>query len=389
MDKLACLFALLLLPFFGLLGAILTAVFFRRLRVTKGCHLEQGSWPFMFFLVPAHNEEKGIQTTIQSLLAQDYPQDRFKVVVVADNCTDRTADLARGAGADVIERNDSQRRGKGYALEFALDLLQASPVPWEGVVIIDADSVLDVGAMRIFATNLVQGWDWQQGYYTVSNADESWRTRLVTVALALFNGIWPAGADTLGLGSPLRGNGMAFSRSGLTRIDAAAHGLTEDLELSWRLRLAGEHVHFVPQAIVRGAMVARTGKSATDQRLRWERGRSALRKQFRGPIWSAPTYSLWGRILATTDLYFPPISALISYFLLSTVLAVAAASKAGTVLVSAYGAIFILYLLAPFLLMRLPWGYLKALIYAPVYMAWKFCLAFSPEPRQWVRTVRD
>jgi cellulose synthase/poly-beta-1,6-N-acetylglucosamine synthase-like glycosyltransferase len=182
---------------------------------------------------------------------------------------------------------------------------------------------------------------------------------------------------------------MAFSRSGLNRIGVAAYGLAEDLELSWRLRLAGEHVHFVPQAIIRGAMVARSGKSATNQRLRWERGRAALRRQFRGLIWTAPKYSLGSRILATIDLYFPPLSALTFYFLISLALTVVAASKAGTVLVSVYGSIFTLYILAPFLLTILPWGYLKALVYAPVYMVWKFCLGFLPEPRQWVRTVRE
>jgi cellulose synthase/poly-beta-1,6-N-acetylglucosamine synthase-like glycosyltransferase len=390
MDGFAAVCALLLLPFFGLVGAVLVAVWQSKARVDHSAKpMDRVSLPRMIFLVPAHDEEKGIETTVRSLLEQEYPSDLFKVFVIADNCTDQTAARALVAGAFVLERTDPEHRGKGFALEFALEALDRFSYPWEGVVIIDADSVLGPGVLRVFADNLSQGHDWQQGYYTVSNSGESWRTKLVTVALALFNGIWPAGMDELGIGSPLRGNGMAFSRRGLRRRSIKAYGLAEDLELSWRLRLAGEHVHFVPQAIIRGAMVARSGSSAASQRLRWERGRTAVRRQFSRMIWKAASHSLGWRIIATLDLYFPPLAGLSTWLFVSAVLAVAFGSQLASILVAFYSVVLMLYLLTPFFIGLLPLQYLRALAYSPIYMGWKLYLRFLPGPRQWVRTARE
>ena len=98
-------------------------------------------------IIPAHNEELLIGSTVQALRQQDGPATR--VVVVADNCSDRTAEVARVAGATVIERNDASQRGKGFALAFAREFLASAPP--EAVFILDADCKVSKGSVEALA----------------------------------------------------------------------------------------------------------------------------------------------------------------------------------------------------------------------------------------------
>ena len=100
-------------------------------------------------VVPAHDEEAGIARTIASLAALDYPASMFRVVVVADNCSDATAERARAAGATVLERVDTQRRGKGYALSFAFDACLRDGRA-SAVVVVDADTSVSPGLLCAF-----------------------------------------------------------------------------------------------------------------------------------------------------------------------------------------------------------------------------------------------
>ena len=380
----------LLLPYFLFLGVILGAAIFRfNTKAISPVSGDKSAVPFMLFLIPAHDEEAGIQATVQSLFAQDYPRDRFGVIVVADNCSDQTALMASLAGATVISRTDLSRRGKGYALEYALWQIEKSDVPWDAVVVIDADTTADPEVLRHFSGNLQRGVHWQQGFYTVRNPDASWRTELVTLALALFNGVWPMGLAAMGLGSPLRGNGMAFSRAGLKRHGLKAYGLAEDLELAWRLRLAGEKVEFVPSARVSGLMVSRGGAVAQSQRLRWEHGRALLRQEFGGKIWGCSHWSIPLRIGAYIDLYFPPLARLGGWLVIGAFLSGFLKDWHAVGVIGAYACIFLMYVLSPCMLMGLTCRQLRAVVYAPRYFLWKVFLAFSPKPRTWVRTARE
>ena len=112
--------------------------------------------PHFDLLVPAHDEEGGIAATVKSLLALDWPADRRRVVVIADNCTDATAALAREAGAMVMERHDTERRGKGFALAYAMDRLLAEGLA-TAIVVVDADTLVSPGLLRAFAARLERG----------------------------------------------------------------------------------------------------------------------------------------------------------------------------------------------------------------------------------------
>ena len=101
-----------------------------------------GARPHIAVLMPAHNESAGIARPLNAIRMQLQPGDR--VLVVADNCTDDTAEIALANGAEVIVRNDAERRGKGYALEFGVRHLEAQPP--EVVIVIDADCLVHAGA---------------------------------------------------------------------------------------------------------------------------------------------------------------------------------------------------------------------------------------------------
>ena len=189
-------------------------------------------------VVPAHNEERGIARTVDNLLGLDWPRDRFRALVVADNCRDATAARAAEAGAEVLVRIDPDRRGKGYALERAFEqVLSAGGA--DAVVVIDADTIASPNLLSAFAARLELGALAVQAEYAVLNPDASWRTRLMTLAFALFHDVRSRGRERLRLSCGLRGNGMCFASEALRRVPHRAFSLVEDIEYGIRLGLEG------------------------------------------------------------------------------------------------------------------------------------------------------
>ncbi len=277
-------------------------------------------------VVPAHDEEAGIEATVKSLLAMDYPRELFEVVVVADNCSDGTAARARAAGARVFERVDREKRGKGYALERAFaELLAEGAAPLDAIVVVDADTTVSENLLRSFDARLASGARAMQAEYGVRNPDASWRTRLMTVAFSVFHGLRGSARERLGLSAGLRGNGMAFATEVLRAVPHEAYGLVEDVEYGIRLGRAGYRVAHVHEARVFGDMVA-SEKASRSQRKRWEEGRAKLRREVALPLLreALAKRSLLLFDLAC-DLAVPP---------LSTVAAGAAVGLAGSI---AYG----------------------------------------------------
>ena len=347
-------------------------------------------------IVPAHDEEGVIATTVASLRALDYPADRFRVIVVADNCTDRTAEIARRGGVRVIERQDPTLRGKGYALKLAFDTCVQEGVA-DVVVVVDADTVVSPNLLRAFATRIAAGEEVVQASYNVRNVGLGWRVRLMALAFVLFHDVRSLGRERLGLSCGLRGNGMGFRRDVLARVPYAAFSLVEDLEYGIALGMAGIRVAFVEDARVLGD-VPSGERASRSQRARWEDGRAAVARSYRGPLLRA-AWARRDRVLfdLAMDLLVPPLATVAAAIVLGLALAVAArlAGWTGTLPVVAWGlslAGVVVYVWRGGMLTGSGLRVLGDLAWAPVYMFWKLVLRlFVRDARsaEWVRTTRD
>jgi 1,2-diacylglycerol 3-beta-glucosyltransferase len=388
---------LVVLPFFlFLLAASLAALLASREKPSS-----IGPSSRMLIVIPAHDEENGIATTVESCLASDYPSLLFGVVVIADNCVDQTAAVAAQAGARVVERADAVKKSKGYAIEFLIDSLTRSGeiASLDAVVVIDADTTIDRELLRRFDEGLRVDRDWIQCYYTVANPDQSWRTRLLTYAFSLYNGVLLLGTEALGSSAGFKGNGMCFSTRGLRRRPWTCYGLVEDMEYSWTLRVAGEKIAFDRRACVYGAMVGSGGKAAASQRLRWEFGRSQIRRKYLPRLLASNHIGWWDKLVSCCELLLPPMTYLAIIYVTLVVLdalavALIGASSSGVVpwLLAAAAlmtAALVVYGVSPFLALRLPWRYARSVALFPLYMAWKLVVSRAGPPEVWVRTARE
>ena len=388
-----------LIPWIGLLVAVVVAALAHRLAGRGTINPTHPPTTRFLIVVPAHDEAGVIRETVQSCLGVDYPPDLLQVVVIADNCTDETADVAEAAGADVVVRVDPTRKSKGFALEDFFDGVITHPDlrPADAFVLVDADTSVARDILRAFDQGLGRGDDFIQGYYTVRNADASWRTRMMTYAFSLVNGVWLAGFDALGLSVGLKGNGMCFRAAALRRFPWRVHGLVEDMEYAWALRIAGEQVRFARHARVFGEMVSRGGSGAASQRRRWESGRQALRASVRPRLWRSANLSSLQKLVYAVDLGFPPIGRLVVVLGVVTSLGICGFWMSGFAarwvmlllgtLVGWFG--LAAYAVSPLFVVGLPARYLASLLQFPYYLGWKLTVGLLQAPRQWVRTPRE
>ncbi len=229
-------------------------------------------------VVPAHDESESIDATLDSLAALDYPVDQRQVVVVADNCTDDTAEVARKHDVTVLERFDDENRGKGFALNFAFTQLLADP-DVDAFVVIDADTDVDTDLLARAAFHIEQGASAIQVDYRVRNPETSWRTRLLDVAFTAKHLIRGRGRDALGCSIGLHGNGMIFTRELLTTIPYSATSVVEDIEYGMMLVDAGRIVAWCDGTHVGGDMPG-DAETAVSQRVRWELGHAQMRERY-------------------------------------------------------------------------------------------------------------
>jgi 1,2-diacylglycerol 3-beta-glucosyltransferase len=352
-------------------------------------------------IVPAHNEESVIAHIIGSLQQLDWPADQFRIVVVADNCTDATAAVASAAGANVMQRLDREQRGKGYALKFAFAGSRARG--WaDAVVVIDADAEASTNMLEAFAQRIESGESAVQAHYGVSNTNASWRTRLLSIAKASFHIVRSRARERLGLSCGIRGNGWCVTHALLDKVPYEAFSLTEDLEYGIQLGMAGYRVAYADEAHADAEMV--TGeKDSRQQRQRWEQGRLRLTRAKTLPLLRRALVERSGVCL---DLALDLIVLPLSYVALNVVaLLVLAAQIAtwGSPDTVAYteahtwewialgcGASLSLYILRGWQLSGAGWQGLLDLARAPVFLVWKILVVMRGRgSKEWVRTKRE
>lgn len=361
-------------------------------------------------LVPAHDEELVLAQTLDSLAAQAYPAALYDVLVIADNCADSTADIARARGATVWERINPDARGKGHALNWAIPLLLASPRPADAFIIIDADTFAAPDFLRVLAARLRQdtnadGFCALQGRYGVLNTDEGWRAALMSAAFDLVNHVRPLGRDRMGLSAGLKGNGMAFTRAVLAQVQWRGDSLTEDLDFALDIaRGHGLRVGYVPEARV-WAQMPTSGAQAASQRRRWEDGRLASVRRRAGPLLREGIIKRQPLLVdAALDLLLPPLAqfaALTFAWLGAVAFGIAQhwlpcpAAWAGGGAFAVLG--LALYVLGGLRVSGASRAAYLALLRAPFYGVWKLALmvtgrrgksAAANAPPEWVRTAR-
>jgi cellulose synthase/poly-beta-1,6-N-acetylglucosamine synthase-like glycosyltransferase len=343
-------------------------------------------------LVPAHDEERTIGRLLQSIRALEYPAGRFDVYVVADNCTDRTAEIARAAGAVVEERFDQTTRGKGYALRWLLARMRERGARFDAYVILDADTIVERNLLARLDARFEAGSQVIQVYYTVLNVGESPLAALRFAALAALHYLRPLGRMRLGLSCGLKGNGMAFLTEVLDRHGWKWFTLAEDVELHLALIEAGLRVDFAPETTVLAEMPV-TFEQAASQNERWERGRlEMLRERGLSLLLDGLKQRDPVRVDAVVEQLIPPLS--VPVLLAGATLAggLLTRSRLATVLAAFGLGGQIAYVLAALALVRAPGRVYLALAYAPTYVAWKFWVyARSFVARgdgPWVRTTR-
>ena len=345
-------------------------------------------------LVPAHDEEHGIEATLASLARLVYPSACFRTVVIADNCSDRTAATAAAAGALVIVRDDPARRGKGYALAWAFHRSLTEGFA-DAVVVVDADTVVSRNLLSAFAARFDAGADVLQAEYGVRNPLASWRTRLMTIALAAFHGVRSLARERLRLSCGLRGNGMGFSKAILRAVTPSAFSIVEDLEYGLQLGRAGCRVQYVDEAKVLGQMVV-TERASQSQRQRWESGRRTIVRLQGLPLLGE---ALRRRDLLLfdllVDLLVPPLGELVAFTAAGAALCVFVGAVHGGVAPWIWGASLagvLLYVLRGWALSGVGLQGLLDLLWAPVYVIWKLTLRLrhrGQHPKDWVRTTRE
>lgn len=349
--------------------------------------------PRFALLIPAHNEESGLGETLAAVQRLDYPAGRWEAIVIADNCTDATAAVAKDAGVTVFERSNPERRGKGFALSWALERLAVERPDVDAVAVLDADCLPSPNMLTAMAARLSAGAAAVQVDYRVANPGASWTAGLRYAAFALINTVRPLGKERLGLSAGLMGTGMAFRRDVLARHPWSAFSVVEDGEYHARLVLAGERTAFAPEATVLSAMPV-TLRQARAQQERWEGGKVELIRRCALPLLRAGVARRDpAAINAAAELLVPPQSLLFALNGGAALLALASRSRAAAVLaaaaISAQGA----YVAGGLALTRAPASVYQALAMAPVLVLWKLALygrvLAGRTSQSWVRTGRE
>ena len=222
-------------------------------------------------IVAAHNEEVVIGKLIESMLNQNYPRELFDIFVIADNCTDNTAKIARKYGVYVYERFNKEQKGKGYALEWMFDKIFKMQKKYDAVAIFDADNLVSKNWCKEINSKMLEGYKVVQGYIDSKNPNDSWIAASYSIAFWTQNRMYQLARANVGLSNQIGGTGFAIDLDILKEFGWGATCLTEDLEFSCKLILNGEKVGWAHDAIIYDEKPL-TLKQSWVQRRRWMQG---------------------------------------------------------------------------------------------------------------------
>ena len=355
-------------------------------------------------IVPAHNEETVIGKLVGNLMDLEYPRSLYDVYVIADNCSDATARVARKGGTIVWERNNREQRGKGFALNYALNrlgLINGEQKPaYDAAVIFDADNLVASNFLQAMNDRLQMGEKIIQSFIDSKNPDDSWVTSAFSLTFWVNNRFVLQARHNLGFSTALAGTGMCISAEVLQTVGWSTVTLTEDLEFSIQALLKGYRTTFAPETRIYDEKPLDFFSSCR-QRLRWSRG------QVHTTFVYLPRL-LWRGITGRDAVKLEAALRLIQPFLivLATVTAAAAVAQADLFqdaspyyrLVKTWPALGLFFSAFPYLLPlavlfldRLPWRPFRYLPLYPLFALSSVALVmmalFTWQNRQWMPTL--
>ena len=385
---------LLLMLLFPLSYLLLLAIGAIHSASTPDTHGHSPSTRFMI-VIPAHDEAIVIKATVSRLLAIDYPAHLFSTHIIADHCSDNTAEVARHAGAVVHERNEGPRTGKGAALSWLFQRILEKK-QCDAVVIFDADTRVDPEFLRVMDWRLAQGDQVIQGQHIIRNPKQGWFPALTWAMFLIDNRFQNLGRSNLGWSAKNMGDSICF-RVDVLLLLGWGEGLTEDYHLRQKLLMNNIRIGYEPAAMGYGEAPI-TWSQARAQRARWLRGTRDASQQFvkhllvegmksrnlamldGGLQASFPSYST----LSLLSLILLMIQVLINYFIRQTF---------PWPLIGAWAAIVMTLLIYPLFglaLERAPVRAYIAILLGPYFIFWRTWLAlisrFGRKKVTWIRT---
>jgi cellulose synthase/poly-beta-1,6-N-acetylglucosamine synthase-like glycosyltransferase len=324
--------------------------------------------------IPAHNEEVIIGRLLESLKQVDYNPGLFKTAVIADNCTDTTTEVVARYNVDVMVRNDPARRGKGLAIEWALQNVNLDK--YDAVVIADADNIIDPNFFHGLNEAIDGGSEAIQCNNCLANPSATAFTKIIHLSRTINNELYHHAKHKLGLSSYLMGNGMCFTTGLLKRFGWKAGTIAEDYEYYAKLIKQNEMVGFAANARLYH-QESQGIQQATDQRIRWSSGRFQVARTYGWDLLKKGLKEWSYRIIdAAFPLILPNLSLMVEATGVALLVAVLMTIFYPVPFVVYWLVVLIMLEIAYFLLgiylTKMPLGqFLYAFAFAPVFLVWK------------------
>ncbi len=234
-------------------------------------------------VVCAHNEDKVIAPLVENLKRLNYSNELYDIFVVADNCSDKTAQVARNAGAIVHERFSETGKGKGYAMDWMFNRLFQLERQYDAVCVFDADNLVHPNFLREMNSRLCNGERLIQGYLDSKNPNDTWISGVFSISFWVVNHVWHLAKYNIGLSSCLGGTGMCIDSEILKRYGWGATCLTEDMEFTMKAMMENIPTTWAHDAIIYDEKPL-TFKAAWNQRKRWAQGHFDVANRYLGPM---------------------------------------------------------------------------------------------------------
>ena len=351
----------------------------------------KGNQPKTVILMPAHDEASTISGTLEQIIP--VLSDRVRLLIVADNCSDETAKIVKAYGHEVIERNDVDRRGKGYALAFGQDYLRKNPP--DCVIILDADCTTDEQSVSDLSKYCLERSLPVQAQY-ILNPDRftSPMVQISNFAFWVKNAVRQRGSQRMGAAAILTGTGMSFPWPLFERLPLATSNIVEDLGLTIYLTQTRNAPIYLNQALIKSLAA---GEQATlNQRTRWEHGFLSMAREY-GLKSILQGIRKTDRRLFQIGLHLivPPVALLFSLSFIGMIFTAILGSLRGSslpfLLISVPLTLSIIAIFLAWLSGGKRWISGKTLLKLPIYLLWKIPVyigLFRGKTTSWDRTER-